>query len=160
MSSNIEHLSLPSQKLGINFKSAKHVYTKSKLSVRRILQKSKNEEIRRFYSLTSDRNITPDSLVNATIQSNPDLQGKQISSKIDRTFNKDATTNSWKIFMNLIMEQNCIIEHLVANCSSKVINMWQEMMKKLPGNLIFCLPNKSNLFRWKMVENNECGACK
>ena len=46
--------------------------------------------------------------------------------------------------------------------------MWQAMLKKLPGNifafsrkaLIFCLPNRSNLYRWKLIENNECGACK
>ena len=34
VSSNIEHLALPLQKLGLNYKSAKQVYSKSKLSVR------------------------------------------------------------------------------------------------------------------------------
>ena len=69
--------------------------------------------------------------------------------------------------MNL-KEQNCIIKHITTNCSSKIINMWQSLLKRLPGNifafsrkaLIFCLPNKSNLYRWKLVENNECSFCK
>ena len=75
--------------------------------------------------------------------------------------------NIWNNFMNL-KEQNCIIKHVTNNCSSKIINTWQSMLNKLPGSifafarkaLIFCLPNRSNLFRWKMVENNECGFCK
>ena len=69
--------------------------------------------------------------------------------------------------MNL-KEQNYIIKHVTSNCSSKIINTWQSMLNKLPGSifafarkaLIFCLPNRSNLFRWKMVGNNECGSCK
>ena len=46
--------------------------------------------------------------------------------------------------------------------------MWQKLMERLPNNifcfvrkaLIFCLPNKSNLFRWKLVDSNECSMCK
>ena len=167
ISSNIEHLALPLHKLGINYKSAKTVYVKSKLSVRRILRQSKNEEISRLYNLTSANNVRADTLVNATIQANPDLENKQISAKIDRTFNKSTTENIWNSFMNL-KEQNCIIKHITINCSSKIINMWQSLLTKLPGNifafsrkaLIFCLPNKSNLYRWKKVENNECSFCK
>ena len=45
--------------------------------------------------------------------------------------------------------------------------MWQNVLKKLPTNifgfvrksLICCLPNKSNLFRWKLVEDNLCSSC-
>ena len=50
VSSNIEHLALPLQKLGLNYISAKQLYVKSKLSVREILNRSKNEEIKRFYT--------------------------------------------------------------------------------------------------------------
>ena len=158
ISSNIEYLALPLQKLGLNYKSAKSVYLKSKLSVRSILRQSKNEEIRRCYNLTSADNVRADSLVNATIQANPNLEDKQISAKIERSFNKLSTENNWNNFMNL-KEQNC---------SSKIINMWQSLLKRLPGNifafsrkaLIFCLTNKSNLYRWKLVENNECSFCK
>ena len=46
--------------------------------------------------------------------------------------------------------------------------MWQNVLEQLPNNiycfvrraLIFCLPNKSNLLRWKLVQNDECTACK
>ena len=45
--------------------------------------------------------------------------------------------------------------------------MWQSLVKHLPNNilcfvrkaLIFCLPNKSNLYRWKISENNICSMC-
>ena len=69
--------------------------------------------------------------------------------------------------MNL-KEQCCIIKHVVGCCSPKVINMWQSLLKKLPGSifafsrkaLIFCLPNRSNLFRWKISDSDECTVCK
>ena len=46
--------------------------------------------------------------------------------------------------------------------------MWQNLIKNLPNNiicfirkaLVFCLPNKSNLFRWKILEENLCNMCK
>ena len=68
--------------------------------------------------------------------------------------------------MNL-KEQSVIVKHVTANCSSKVIATWQSLLKKLPGSifafarkaLIFCLPNRSNLFRWKLVKSNACEAC-
>ena len=46
--------------------------------------------------------------------------------------------------------------------------MWQKLLERIPSNifcfarkaLIFCLPNKSNLFRWKLADSNECVMCK
>ena len=43
--------------------------------------------------------------------------------------------------MNL-KEQNCIIKHIIINCSSKMINMWQSLLKRLPGN-IFAFSRKA-----------------
>ena len=75
-------LSLPLQKLGLNYKSAKSVYLKSKLSVRSILRQSKNEEIRRFYNLTSANNVRADSLVNATMTTTQILKTSKFLQKL------------------------------------------------------------------------------
>ena len=48
------------------------------------------------------------------------------------------------------------------------ITMWQKMMERIPNNifcfvrkaLIFCLPNRSNLHRWKLIDSYECSRCK
>ena len=69
--------------------------------------------------------------------------------------------------MNL-KEQNVIIKHILLVSQVKTINMWQSMLKQIPTNilgfarksLIFCLPNKSNLLRWKLIEDNLCTFCK
>ena len=52
-------------------------------------------------------------------------------------------------------------------CPVKVINMWQALAKRLPSNifnfcrkaLILCLPDKSNLYRWKITGDNLCFLC-
>ena len=45
--------------------------------------------------------------------------------------------------------------------------MWQALTKRLPSNkfnfcrkvFILCLPNKSNLYLWKITEDNQCFLC-
>ena len=54
---NVEHLSFPLLKLGVNFKSAKMLYNPCKLSTRRILRLSKNPEIQNLYTFTSSKHI-------------------------------------------------------------------------------------------------------
>ena len=166
ISANIENLTFPTRKLGLNFMFAKTLYQKCKLSVRRILSQSKNEDIRCFYKITTAKSIRSDEIVNAVVNSNPDLNPKQVSAKTDQLFNKNSTTEAWNLFMDL-KEQNVIIKHIVSVSTSKVINMWQALVKRLPNNivcfirkgLIFCLPNRSNLFRWKITEDNKCSMC-
>ena len=48
VSANIQHLTFPTRRLGINFQFAKTIYQKCKLSLRRILKQSKNLEIRKL----------------------------------------------------------------------------------------------------------------
>ena len=46
--------------------------------------------------------------------------------------------------------------------------MWQSLIQRLPNNivcfvrkaLVFSLPNKSNLYRWKITESNKCNMCQ
>ena len=167
ISANIEHLSFPTRKLGVNFSFAKTIYMKCKLSVRRILKMSKNGEIRRFYAETSAKNVRSDSVINSVVSSHPELNNKQINSKTDQAFNKAHQKSVWNNFMEL-KEQNVIIKHISDACHSKVISMWQSLLKQLPNNifcfvrkaLIFCLPNKSNLLRWKLTVDNLCSMCQ
>ena len=114
----------------------------------------------------SDKNVPSDCIVNQVTRNNSEQSQKQITSKINRSFEKETHEGLWNNFMNL-KEQNKIINHILSVCSPKVINMWQSLAKKLPPNifcfarksLIFCLPNKSNLLRWSLVDSNLCVWC-
>ena len=167
VSPNIQHLSFPTNRLGINFSFAKVIYHKCKLSVRRILRQSKNTEIRKLYSITSKQNVRSDCIVNSVMTENPDMDSKQVSSKTDNVFQKAFINQSWKEF-SWLKEQSVIVKHVVASCPSKVLSMWHTLLTNLPNNiicfvrksLIFCLPNKTNLFRWKLVEDKNCSMCK
>ena len=127
---------------------------------------SVNPEIRRLYHITSNNNIPSDYIVNKIIQTNSQQSQKQITSKMNRSFEEANNENVWKNFMNL-KEQNKIISHILSACTPKVINMWQSLAKNLPPNifcfarksLVFCLPNKSNLLRWKLADSNLCSWC-
>ena len=164
---NVEHLSLTLQKLGLDFKFAASLYQQCKLTIRRILSQSQNNEIRRLYSLTSPQNIRTDSLINQVSRCHPDLEKKQLSARIVRDSNKITREEVWNKFMNL-KEQNIIIKHIISACQVMTINMWQALAKKLPSNifnfsrraLTFCLPNNSNLYRWKCIDNDQCVWCK
>ena len=164
---NIDNLRFPTRKIGVNFKFAKEIYQKCKLSVRRILSQSKNTEIQKLYKITSSKNIRSDEIVNQVVRLNPDLNTKQLSAKMDQLFDTNSKREAWDLFMKL-KEQNVIIKHIVSVCNAKVINMWQVLLGRLPNNivcfirkgLIFCLPNKSNLFRWKITNDNKCSMCQ
>ena len=164
---NIKNLSFPTSKLGVNFPFAKTVYQKCKLSIRRILSQSKNIEIRNLYKATSLHHVPSDSIVNSILRCDLDLNVKQVAARTDQKFEKNQKSDTWNEFMEL-KEQNVIIKHIVSVCPAKVIAMWQGLVGILPNNivcfirkaLLFCLPNKSNLFRWKITENNKCIMCQ
>ena len=166
VSANISHLSFTTRKLGINITFAKEVYQKCKLSLRRILRLSKNREIRRLYSVTSANHIRSDSIINNVVSKNGELNLKQVASKSDQLYNKREIDEKWNNLMKS-NEQNIIIDHILSVCCSKVIAMWQSLIQRLPDNifsfvrkaLIFSLPNKSNLFRWKLVDSSSCSMC-
>ena len=67
---NVEHLSFPLLKLGVNFKSAKMLYNPCKLSTRRILRLSKNPEIQNLYTFTSSKHINHVCLINSVSSEN------------------------------------------------------------------------------------------
>ena len=166
VSANIQHLSFPTCRLCMNFQFAKTIYQKYKLSLRRILKQSKNVEIRKLYSITSPQHVRSDSIVNSVLRSSPESNPKQVSKITDQVFEKRLKKETWNNFME-IKEENVIIKHIVSTCPAKVISMWQSLIQRLPSNIIcfvrkaiiFCLPNKSNLFRWKITDNNKCSMC-
>ena len=119
ISANIQHLSFPTRKLGINFSFAKTIYQKCKLSVRRILRQSKNVEIQKLYALTSSKYIRSDSIVNSILSDNPNLNSKQVSSKTDQMFAKDLEKKTWGEFLEL-KEQSVIIKHIASVCPLKL----------------------------------------
>ena len=139
VSANVEHLSFSLQRLGINFKFAKFVYNKCKLPVRRILSQSNNSEIQRLYKITENDNIPHDSLINSILRVCPELEKKELASRIDKNLSKTEHQRVWNHFMDL-KEQNVIIRHIVSHCSSKVINVASFNAK--PTFYIFCRRNK------------------
>ena len=128
------------------------------------LRQSKNPDIQTLYTLTSSRHINHDCLINfvSTENQNQVLSNKQFNSRVDRKFNKSLFNHTCSRFMNL-NEQQLLICHILKVCPVKVINIWQGLAKRLPSNifnfcrkaLILCLPNKSNLYRWKSTEGNQ-----
>ena len=91
------------------------------------------------------------------------LSKKQFNSTVDHKFNKSLFNHTWNRFMNL-NEQQLLLCHILKVFPVKVINMWQALTKQLPSNifnfwrkaLILCLPNKTNLYHWKITEDNLC----
>ena len=128
---------------------------------------TKNAEIRKLRTITSEKNIRSDALVNSVVDGNPELTQKQVCAQTDRLFAKEELKTTWAEFMGL-KEQNCIIKHVLSVCPAKIITMWQKLMARLPNNIfcfvrkaiIFCLPNKSNLVRWKITDISDCCRCK
>ena len=67
-----------------------------------------------------------------------------------------------------LKEQNIILKTIQQHCLSSSIVEWQKVVDKLPENLfvfvrktlIFCLPNNSNLARWKKNVDSVCSLCK
>ena len=136
IAANVTHLSLPSNRLGISFKSSKELYKQCKLTVRKFLKLSANEEIRRLYDITSVRNIPSDSIINKIITINSEESQKQLTSKVNRTFEKENNVGVWENFMEL-KEQNKIISHVLATCSPKIINICIRFCMHVLGLVLF-----------------------
>ena len=85
ISGNITHLSLPKKMLGFDIKTAQKIQAQFKLTARRILKTSQNEEIRTLYNLTSSRNVKSDFMLKSTRVSE-NRQIKQHSTKVTGQF--------------------------------------------------------------------------
>ena len=85
ISGNITHLSLSKKMLGFDIKTAQQIQAQFKLTARRILKTSQNEEIRTLYNLISSRNVKSDFLLKST-RASENRQIKQHSTKVAGQF--------------------------------------------------------------------------
>ena len=123
---NITHLSLPNSKLGLNIRTAKQIYNECKITVRRILRCSVNEEARKLYEITTIKNVNSDSVVNKAVSE--DLPNHKVKEKCKDIFAKGKTESIWNDFMGL-KEQCVIITYIVDVCLTKDISLWQMLAK-------------------------------
>ena len=99
VSANITHLSLPNNKLGLNIRTAKQIYNECKITVRRILRCSVNEEARKLDEVTTIKNVDSDSVVNKAVSE--DLPNHKAKEKCKSIFTKEKTESIWYDFMGL-----------------------------------------------------------
>ena len=122
---------------------------------------SKNEEIKRLWKLTSDKNVRQDELL-AKI----DVNAPAVKKILQKENNKNRNENIWNKFMDL-REQNKIISFMVDVCPILNINKWQKMSTNLPKNiynftkrsLILSLSNGANLKKWYKNQDGNCVMC-
>ena len=95
-SANTSHLRLLPSHLGIGLLLVSDIFRICKVTLRRILRLSKNEDIRRLYKLTSTKNIRSDEVVKSAV-----LISDMVSSV------KNVVTRSWKIVGKTQSYKNC-----------------------------------------------------
>ena len=96
---NTTHLSLPNKKLGMNVPTAKLIYNECKITLRRFLRCSRNEEARKLYEMTTFKNVNSDTIVNKAFSQ--DLPNNKIKDKCKSILNKEITKSVWNNFMGL-----------------------------------------------------------
>ena len=96
---NTTHLSLPNKKLGMNVPTAKLIYNECKITLRRFLRCSRNEEARKLYEMTTFKNVNSDTIVNKAFSQ--DLPNNKIKDKCKSILNKEITKSVWDNFMGL-----------------------------------------------------------
>ena len=126
VSANITHLSLSNNTLGLNIRTAKQIYNECKITVRRILRCSVNEEARKLYEITTIKNVNSDSVVNKAVSE--DLPNHKVKEKCKSIFTKEKTESIWNDFMGL-KEQCVITKYIVDVCLTKDISSWQMLVK-------------------------------
>ena len=92
---NTTHLSLPNKKLGMNVKTAKLIYNECKITLRRVLRCSRNEEARKLYEMTTMKNLNSDNIANKAFSQ--DLPNNKIKDKCKSILNKEITESVWDI---------------------------------------------------------------
>ena len=110
------------------------------------MKSSKNSDIQHLYAVTSSKFIKSDE-----------------TNKLLKVQNKQEV---WAHFTEL-KEQSVIVKHLVEVCHKKILDLWQEIVSKLPRNitcfarpaLVLSLSNNSNLKRWNIRDSPSCDLC-
>ena len=81
----------------MNVKTAKLIYNECKITLRRVLRRSRNEEARKLYEMTTMKNVNSNTIVNKTFSQ--DLPNNKIKDKCKSILNKKITESVWENFM-------------------------------------------------------------
>ena len=148
----------------MNVKTVKYIYNECKITLRRVLKSSRNEEARKLYKMTTLKNVNSDFIVNKAFSQ--DLPNNKIKAKCKSILNKEITESVWDNFMGL-KKQCILIKQIIEVSMVKDIQSWQILVKRLPINihnfcrryLVMSLANNSNLKRWKTSNSELCSLC-
>ena len=140
---NLSHLKLSVSKFGFGLQLASNVLQYCKLSIRKILSKSINTEIRALFKITNYNNITTDSIIISNERNPKSALEYQIENNVLE-------------HLSTLKEQNSIMRHIKQVSTGKQISNWKAISDRMPKNiyvfvgraLIYSLPNNSNLHRW------------
>ena len=125
---------ITTKKVRIGLLLPSDIATSCKLTVRRILKSSRNNDINRLYSITSGKNVQIDEIVEKAIQSKP----KNLKSSCDKRLAVKREESVWDRFMKL-KKENCVIKALEHEVSKYRIKDWQLVSSSLPKNVFaFC----------------------
>ena len=89
----------------MNIKTAKLIYNECKITLRRVLRCSRNEEARKLYKMTTRKNVNSDTIVNKAFSQ--DLPNKKMKDKCKSILNQKRTESSLDNFMGL--KEQCIL---------------------------------------------------
>ena len=89
----------------MNIKTAKLIYNECKITLRRVLRCSRNEEARKLCKMTTRKNVNSDTIVNKAFSQ--DLPNKKMKDKCKSILNQKRTESSWDNFMGL--KEQCIL---------------------------------------------------
>ena len=126
ISTDITHLQMPQNKLGLNITSVKKLYNECKLSVCRILKTSPDLEAKKRYEITSTKHINSDSVINKIVTVDPEIY--KVKKNCPKIFSKSNNEKLRDDFMQL-KEQSNIIQSITISSSSKKISRWRRLVK-------------------------------
>ena len=94
------------------------IYNECKITLRRVLRCSRNEEARKLYEMTTMKNVNSDTIVNKAFSQN--LSNSKIRDKCKSILNKEITESVWDNFKGL-KEQFILIKQI------EVSNKWLQI---------------------------------
>ena len=161
---NISHLRLRPSHLGIGLLLVSDIFRSCKVTLRRILRLSKNEDIRRLYKLTSTKNIRSDEVAESAVLISD--MARSVKKCCDKIFESNRQKSILQKLLDL-KKQSSIIQHISAHCTKSAICQWYTMVSRIPQSiyqfsrkgLILCLPTKVNMGLWSKSDNDHCSLC-
>ena len=116
----------------MNVKTAKLIYNECKITLRRVLRCSRNEEACKLYEMTTMKNVNSDTIVNKAFSQ--DLPNNKIKDKCKSILNKETTESVWDNSMGL-KKHGILIKQIIELSMVEDIQSWQILVKRLPINI-------------------------